>query len=278
LQRDQLRIALTPARVDLLRVRQGLRRTTVLEALAAPCQAMTGTRESDLLRAAALDALDAALAAANPQRGTAVGVRISDHFVHYLVLPWSTELRNEAEIEAVARIRLRQALGEAVEGWTVRLAPTRFGEPYVACAADAALLAGVASRLASRKLRLVSLRPALVAAYRRWRSARPAAAGWFAACMQGRLNLCRVSGGALKSIRSQRAGDDLEQDLRLAVERESLQLGAAPAVVNPGAEGVHVFAPEYPRTAPGTETGGDDAVTRIEGLICAEPRHALALA
>jgi hypothetical protein len=197
-------------------------------------------------------------------------VALSDHFVRYLLVPWRTDLRDESEYEALARIRFKEVYGAVADGWAVRLVPTRFGAPYVACAMDLDLLEELRAAFSRHKLRLASVRPVFVASYNRWRKTHRAGDCWFAVYGAGRLSLCRVEGGAWRSVRTEKSTGDLAQSLQIAVEREAMGLG-----VDPEGAALHLFAPGQPRL---TSAGlGGMKVSTYEPLSGVEPRFAMAL-
>jgi hypothetical protein len=262
---DALRIALAPDRVDLVRLERGWRGLSIGTQHSIACEPAAGAAPWR----AAIDALAQALAQA---RGRARSARVvlSDAFARYLLVPWRTDLRNESEIEALARMRFREIHGAAADDWVIRLAPTRYGAPYVACAVDHELLRALAAAHLKEKLRLASVRPLLIATYERWRSTRAAGDCWFAVCARGRLTLCRIEGGTWRSVRSEKSHGDTARELQLALERESLAL-----CIDPAGAVLHLFAPEQARLA-------TDAVAGMEVSVYAplpgvEPRYAMAL-
>jgi hypothetical protein len=217
-----------------------------------------------------MDVLAAALAKV---RGRARRVRVvlSDQLLRYQLVPWRADLRNEGELEALARMRFKEIHGAAADAWELRLAPTRYGAPYLACAIDRELLRTMAGVISKEKLRLASVRPFLVSTYNRWRAKHVAGACWFAVCGGGRLTLCRIEGGAWRSVRSEKSGGDLARELQRTLERESLALG-----IDPAGSPLHLFAPEQARLA--THAVAGVTVSVFEPPPGAEPRYAMALA
>lgn len=263
---EELRVALAPDRVDLVRLERGWRGFSIARQQSIACEPAAG----DPPWRAAIDVLASALAGA---RGGAKSARVvlSDQFARYMLVPWRTDLRNESEIEALARIRFKEVRGAAADAWEIRLAPTRFGAPYLACAVDHELLLALAGAHSKEKLRLASVRPLLVSTYNRWRRMRAVGDCWFAVCSRRRLTLCRIESGAWRSVRSEKFGGELASELQLAVERESLAL-----CIDPAGAALHVFAPEQPRSAMLGVTGM--TVSVFEPLPGVEPRYAMALA
>jgi hypothetical protein len=263
---EDLRVVLAPYHVDVVRLKRGWRGLTIAGQQSLACEPAAGHPPWH----AALGVLGAALAGA---RGAATSARVvlSDDFVRYLLVPWRTDLRNDGEMEALARIRFREVHGSIADDWEIRLAPTQFGAPYLACAVDRELLRALAALHTKEKLRLAAVRPLLVSAYNRWRRTLAAAKCWFAVCARGQLTVCRIEGGAWRSVRSERFRGELARELQLAVERESLAL-----CVDPAGAALHVYAPEQPRSA--THGIAGLKVTVCGPLAGVEPRYAMALA
>jgi hypothetical protein len=266
LRLDELRIALSPDRVDLVRLARGWRGFSIAHRQSVPCETLAG----DPPWRAAIDTLETVVTQA---RGRARSARVvlSDHFVRYQLLPWRADLRNDGELEALARMRFREIHGAAADGWDLRLAATRYGAPYLACAIDRELLRALAAVQSKQKLRLASIRPLLVSTYNRWRIRRASGDCWLAVCGGGRLTLCRIESGAWRSVRSEKAGGEFARELQRAVERESLALG-----IDPAGAPLHVFAPEQARLAAHAVAGMTVAV--FEPPMASEPRYAMALA
>jgi hypothetical protein len=262
---ESLRIALGPDRVDAVRLRRGWRGVTAIERQSVACAAAAGAASWR----PAIDTLSAVLPGAKA-RARGACVALADHFVRYLLVSWRTDLRDASEYEALARIRFREVYGAASDGWAIRLVPTRFGAPYVACAMDQDLLDELRAVFARHRLRLASVRPVFVASYNRWRRTHRAGDCWFAVYGSGRLSLCRVEGGAWRSVRTEKSSGELAMSLQLAVEREAMSLG-----VDPQGAALHVFAPGQPRLAAGSL--GGMKVSVYEPLPGIEPRFAMAL-
>ena len=75
---DEIRIGLSPQRVELARVGRGLRARKVVEEVLRDCQPVAGQAPWS----AALDTLEALLAEL-PARSASVSVTLSNHFVRY---------------------------------------------------------------------------------------------------------------------------------------------------------------------------------------------------
>jgi len=106
-------------------------------------------------------------------------VVLSNHFVRYALVPWSEALAGEAEEAAYVRHHFVRIHGERAKSWVFRATPAPSGAPRLCSAIDADLLSALKESL-SKKTRLVSVQPSLMAAFNRWRGAIPAAGAWLA--------------------------------------------------------------------------------------------------
>ena len=262
---ESLRVSLAPDRVDVVSLRRGWRRAESFAFQSAACE----VNDPATPWRPAIESLAAVMPEAK-FRARVAHVALSDHFVRYLLVPWRTDLRDQTEFEALARIRFREVYGAAADGWAIKLVPTRFGASYVACAVDREFLSELRAVFARHKLRLASVRPVFVASYNRWRRAHRAGDCWFAVCGAGHMSLCRIEGGVWRSVRTEKSSVGLAQSLQFAVEREAMGLG-----VDPEGATLHVFAPGLPRLASGSL--GGMKVSIYEPLPGVEPRFAMAL-
>ena len=123
----------------------------------------------------------AALQTIEWQSRSLVTAVLSNHFVRYLLVPWSDAVRGEAEEEAYLRHHFRKIHGDRANEWTLRSSEAPRGSPRLASAIDSALLEALkASFPKGGKALLVSVQPALMAAFNRHRGAIPASGAWLA--------------------------------------------------------------------------------------------------
>ena len=134
-----------------------------------------------------------------------VTVVLSNHLVRYAVVPWSNALGTPAEEEAYVRHYFAKIHGERAKGWEVRVSDG------LACAIDAALLAEL------RKIvpKLVSVQPALMAAYNGARKRIPREGAWLVLAEAQRVCVARLAAERWASVLNAR-----EADWEQALERE----------------------------------------------------------
>lgn len=114
-----------------------------------------------------------ALRAMEFERPSRVTLVLSNHFVRYALVPWSDALSGEAEEEAYVRHHFAKIHGERAKAWVFRWSGG------AASAVDASLLSEITQTFSKKKAaRLVSVQPALMAAFNAVRGRIPAAGAW----------------------------------------------------------------------------------------------------
>jgi hypothetical protein len=191
---------------------------------------------------AAAATLAAALAELRPGR---VRLILSNHFVHYALVPWRSDLKDADEETALARLGFVETYGEDAQKWNIRLSDEAPGRAKVAAALAPELLDALQRVCAEAKVRLTSVQPYLTAAVSAFRKhfGRDRSA-WLALHEEGRLCLALIEHGRWRWVRCIRAGGDWRQQLPEMVENEILLAGAE---AQPGQ--VLVFAPSVAELA-----------------------------
>lgn len=187
---------------------------------------------------APLAVLNAALRAAPPQRMFAgapaalapgLDIVLSEHYAHWLLLPWQAEIAAPAEQEAHARHRLRETYGEAARHWQVVCAERPPGVAAPVCAIEGELLSALRHLAAAQGCRLRSVRPLFAAAADHWRRKLPRGVTWFALLESRRLSLGLLRDRTWLAVH----GDDLcaadpGETLAGLMARSALAAGLAP--------------------------------------------------
>jgi hypothetical protein len=235
--RDRFTAVVAPEAVALVRRRHGWSASPELHA-DVPCAAPTPQ--------AALDALRIVLARDDVGTGT-LTLLLSNHFVHYLLLPWRAEIGQPAELAAYAAVVFDETFGSEPGGRTLLTARARAPGARVAIGLDPAFLAGLRAAVTASSLRLVSIQPYLPAVFDRLRPALPARDFMFVLAEPTRSCLMLASGGGWRSLRSI-AVAARPRELANMIEREAQLAGLAeegmpPVFVHaPGQEALHVPA------------------------------------
>lgn len=155
-----------------------------------------------------------------------VTVVLSNHFVRYAVVPWSTGLSNPAEEEAYLRHHFGKIHGERAKAWSLRASEAPAGSPRLASAVDTALIEELKSVFAkSGKAKLVSVQPELMEAANRWRDAIPAGGAWLVLAEPERACL------ALHGERGWRSVQNAKGEWLTLLERERFRAENVPSLV-----------------------------------------------
>ncbi|TFW34405.1 hypothetical protein [Massilia horti] len=178
----------------------------------------------------ALDSLDIFLSSL-PRQRILVEVIISNEFVRYAVIPWNDELRDAAEIESFARIKLGTLFGEQVAGWDLVLDRQQFGENMVACAVDPEMLVRLRALCRSRRAKLHSIVPELMARFNQHRHAIRASTFLYACLSENRCHLAYRDICGWQSLRSVSLSARNAEDLTKIIDRELLIQGCDDASI-----------------------------------------------
>jgi hypothetical protein len=173
-----------------------------------------------------------AMLAEPASRKTYATVILSNHFVRYLVLSWSTELVTEAEELEYARARFVEVYGEAARDWVIRTSSAAAGARRLAAAADLALINALTRTLQASGVKLTSCQPALMAQFNGARS-RIGNDAWLVSAERTRLSIARIRDGQWHSVRT-RPLNGAPVPLRELLDQERLLLPA-------GAPGDKIF-------------------------------------
>jgi hypothetical protein len=228
LSRDELSIVLAPGRVALLRAERALtlrgyqRRIGAREMIACESEAAAAAEfpeSGEMPWSRAIASLEAALPAIAQSRMD-VNVILSNHFMHYALVPWFDDLTDEEEL-ALARHCFDEMFGGAAESLSVRVSPGRAGVAALASAVDTRLLEDLRALLDRTNLELKSIQPHLMVAYNSCRDRLAGCNAWVALMERRSLCLAALQGGELAWVRKLRIGDDWQQELPSILEREA---------------------------------------------------------
>jgi hypothetical protein len=215
---DRLRIGLAPSFVSVERER-GFLRKAIVDRQKLACDPGFGAQLWDGALAA-LKSCDTRL------RATVV---LSNHFVRYAIVPWTTGLDTAAEEEAYVRHYFARVHGERAKSWVLRW--TRNGDTRLASAIDQGLLEALKLALP----RLVSMQPYLMAAINGCSDFIPKTGAWLALVEDERACIALHAGGRWRAVQNARgAWLDLLERERHRAESDVPQL-ALIAGADPGA-------------------------------------------
>lgn len=162
---------------------------------------------------------------ADPARGAALEVLLSQAFVRFIVTPWSMALTSRATAHAFLSGLFDAAHGERASGWVCTAEERLAAEPRIAAGIERALFDDLGGAAAACGARLESVRPWTVAAFARGRGRARSADGWYAAIEPGWIGLGALRGGRLRELSRAAYEGDWQQALERAIRRQSLREG-----------------------------------------------------
>lgn len=209
----------------------------------------------------ALQTLQAELGGMKPFSARVI---LSNHFMHYAMVPWNEALSNDKEAAALARHSFVQLYGASADVWVLSTNQDAPGAELLACGIDPRLLASLRAVFAGAKIRLRSVQPALMAAYNNARSSLRGRNGWLVLYEEGCLCLALLQQGRCRSVRTLRVGEDWQEALPLILEREVYL-----TELDVSTDDIYLWAPEQGRVS--LPVGGRWHLTRMQPVI----RHGL---
>ena len=209
--RDRVCFALTPDALSWVRVARGFK-PTVVEKNTLSC-----VSEANGAWQGALQKLQGVLATQAVADATVV---LSNHFVRYVLVPWSDALNGADEELAFARHCFAKVYGDAAAGWEVRVSDEKPGAPRVASAVDRQLIEALRSAFAQSAIALRSVQPFLMISFNRWRGEFRRRDAWFVIAERGRYCCAAIEKQQWRNVRSGKLGDGFLQELPQLFKRE----------------------------------------------------------
>ena len=172
------------------------------------------------------------------QQAPALGLRrvrilLCNQWLRYSVLPWQAGVYSEADWRALAAHQFRQQYGAAAESWDLRVSLQGYGQPAVACALDAGLIAQLTGIARNAGWTLLAIEPALMAVFNRHRAKLAQADHWLLMAEPQRLVLAQLGAGVWQHfyIDSPLAGEEAASAQRLIGQALHLQGATAPTAI-----------------------------------------------
>jgi len=215
----RLRVELRPGSLALVR-RAALAGSRVRSTRAVPVEinASNGETATEPWRAA----VDALIEALRELRGAVgqVEIVLSDHFVRYLLIPWSAELVGDSERLSFAQLAFRDLYGQLADTWDLCLDEQPAGQASFACAVDRALASSLRDAVERAGAQLSALMPSLADCINRHRSALKAPEFCMAVCEPGRISLALRARHGWATVRSRRVDGTLADVLPTLLKQE----------------------------------------------------------
>ena len=214
-RRGKLTAALLPDRLVIARVEgRWSPRLSQYETTALDAAAPGVPRWRPALEALAVKVKTGAMSAAE------ITLVLSNHFVHYGLVPYNDVLGGEDEQLAFARHRFATVYGSQTDAWALRLSPAYPHEARLACGVETSLVTAIDDALAPLGGAYCSLQPHLMASFNRSRARIGKRATWFVVAEPGLLCIALFESGQWKSIHSVKVGLDWAAELSAVLARE----------------------------------------------------------
>lgn len=163
-------------------------------------------------------------------RGMKATVILSNHFVHYVLVPWCDKLGGAKEEMVYARHCFAEVYGDAADAWELRLSPDRSGVPAFASAVDKRLLDELRGLLGRAGVSVRSIQPHLMTAQNTCHASLRGPSTWLALLEPGNLCLALLREGRWSWIRKMRIGEAWHEELPTILEREEFLAGTEAAL------------------------------------------------
>lgn len=178
--------------------------------------------------------------------GARANVTLSNHFVRYVVVPWSDAIVDDAERHAAANGMFKLIYGDAADNWSITAYDQGVGRPMVAAAIDRDLVQALRGVFGMNAIRLAGLQPCLAYSFNLKRERINQRDAWFAVAERDHVCIGYLRQGAWNLIRSRRATGSLAGQLVPMLE----QARVAEGVQRPSGK-VFLYAPgRQPLTLP----------------------------
>jgi hypothetical protein len=222
---ERLRVELRPGSVLLAR-QALLPRGRGLSDRAIPVEPEGSSEYPAAAWRASLDAFGAGLRDRRAAPGSVDAV-LSDHFVRYVLIPWSESVVSDSDRLALARLCFRDVYGDLSDTWDISVDQEPAGQASFACAVDRGLISGLRDIVSRAGGRLESVTPALADCVNRHRHALKETQFCLATAEPGRISLAFRSPSGWQAVRSRRCEGPLPEALPNLLKQEVVA-GSAP--------------------------------------------------
>lgn len=216
--RDRLNVRLSPTQVAIVKTKRGLwPRST------KPVILLFETNKNQASWESALAVLENWLQQQKAGRAM-LDITLSDHWVRYLLIPWTDDVQNAVELEALTEIQFESLYGNQVHDWIIKITPSDFGQPVIASAFAKNLNRAIETLCRSHKLNLVSIKPSFLSKFNQWRLYLPKSA-LLVDVESSQCVLATFKNDHWNSLRSVKLNDMSVAALLQAIERELVVQG-----------------------------------------------------
>jgi len=212
--RNRLCIAISPARISLLKLGRGLKP----QLLSKHDEAIIANGKQPSWQAA-LDRLTQLLDLPEWQNAE-VHIVLSNRLARFATISFNAQLKSYTAQEAFARHSLIQIYGTAANLWDLRIHQGKSSMPSLVSAVDRALLEGLRQTCTTHKLKLRSISPYLMQVFNSCNKSIKSDPAWLVISEPGYSLLALISGGEFVTING--VCHDSINELPILLDRENL--------------------------------------------------------
>ena len=218
---EELRVALLPDQIVMVGIKAAMTRRGLKPQVhireSIPC-ASVSKGEANWI--GVIKSLENALSLFANRKMQATAI-ISNHFMHYAVVPWSDALNSEAEEMAFAQHFFREKYGPTADAWELRISTDKAGEPQLASAMETNFLFALRELFKGKGISLRSIQPNLMAVCNGCSHTLRGRNAWVACVEPGNLCLSLLRHGKWSWMKTMRISEDWHDELPLILEREA---------------------------------------------------------
>lgn len=213
---DQLHITLSPAQVGVVQVRRSLGARGVKRQVVASETLSCEVGPNAYGWEQSLQAMDTLLVRYS-KNNSAVTLVLSNHFVRYVLVPWSDLISSDEQQHAYNRHCFHISYGDSAANWEIRQSRVNVGAAHLASAIDEKLLAACNEIVERHGLRITSIQPYLMSVFNELKNNIQATDAWFALAEAGSICLARFQQGNWVHFRSARLAGGWDDFARFLV-------------------------------------------------------------
>ncbi len=216
---NELSISLSPFHVGAVQVRRSPGLTGVQQTVVAKESIDRNAEHGVLDWDWALQEMDTLLSRYSEECPN-VTVVLSNHFVHFALVPWNGLITNDEEQLAYANHHFQTTYGKSSETWKLRINQSDAGAAQLASAVPEELLMACSEMVTRHGMQLTSVQPYLMSAFNKYKSQIQRADAWFVLVEPGAICLAHIKKGQWLRIRTARLDNGWYEFARF-MEREA---------------------------------------------------------
>ena len=159
-------------------------------------------------------------------KNLAAKIVLSQHFVHYLAMPWREDISNNAEQQAYLKHHFSRAFGEHAADWHLSSSQAAFGQAALASGVSHDLLSALKAQCQQAGMRLMGVYPQLSMVmnhvFSELNLSQSTAPFWLVAFESGRACLILIAQGEVRTVKNVLLESDPLQHINTLIMRETI--------------------------------------------------------